>query len=102
LGVAMKTALAPTVREKLQSDVAAIHHLNVVAFGRLAEAQLVDRLRARVALLVSLVAVEEGLIVGHIAFSAVTIPLAAGALRGAGLGPMAALPEYQARGRHHA
>lgn len=54
-----------------------------------------DLLRAGGRLQVSLVAEEEGRIVGHVAFSPVTIP---GGLVGAGLAPVAVLESHQGKG----
>ena len=60
------------------------------------EAKIVEDLRAAGALTVSLVAEQDGRIVGHIAFSPVTV---AGEDRGwFGLGPVAVLPKHQAKG----
>ena len=60
------------------------------------EAEIVERLRSANALSISLVAEEERQIVGHIAFSPVTI---AGAdRRWFGLGPVAVRPTHQGKG----
>jgi putative acetyltransferase len=58
----------------------------------------VDVLRAAGKVTLSLVAVLEGKIVGHILFSTVTIDSAAGSTSAIGLAPMAVLPEHQRRG----
>jgi putative acetyltransferase len=57
-----------TVRGETPQDGAAIRRVNEQAFGRPAEADLVDALRRRGTLTHSLVAVEAGLLIGHIAF----------------------------------
>ena len=49
-----------TVRAEAPDDVAGIHAVNQAAFGREEEAELVDRLRSRGVLTVSLVAVQPG------------------------------------------
>jgi putative acetyltransferase len=49
-------------------------------------------------LTISLVAVQDGRIVGHIAFSPVTITSDTAPIDAIGLAPMAVLPEYQRRG----
>jgi putative acetyltransferase len=54
----------------------------------------VDALRANGVALLSLVAVRNDRVVGHILYSPVHIGLVAGA----GLGPMAVLPEFQRQG----
>jgi putative acetyltransferase len=94
------------VRAEKPADLAAIRQVNVSAFGRKSEADLVDRLRG-VALTFSFVAVESEQIVGHIFFSPVAIPQSgssanaeesAGDLLFLGLAPVAVLSEYQRQG----
>ncbi len=86
-----------TIRAERASDIGAIRRVNEAAFGTDAEARLVDLLRDRGKLLVSLVAERGGRVVGHIAFSRVR--LAAGDEPfGVGLGPMAVAPAYQRLG----
>jgi putative acetyltransferase len=87
-----------TVREEQDGDAAGIRRVNELAFETPAEADLVDLLRERDKLLVSLVAVEDERVVGHIAFSNAIIEPEAPGLSGAGLGPMAVLPEVQRTG----
>ncbi|QVQ27383.1 GNAT family N-acetyltransferase [Achromobacter deleyi] len=60
------------------------------------EGYINNALREAGALTLSLVAREQGRVVGHIAFSPVTI--SDGAPHWYGLGPVAVLPEYQGRG----
>lgn len=86
------------IRAERPGDEIAIRHLNEQAFGAPAEARLVDQLRAADRVVVSLVAVRDGAIVGHILFSPVTIAEAPPALRAVGLAPMCVLPEYQHQG----
>jgi predicted N-acetyltransferase YhbS len=57
--------MRPAIREEAPGDAAAIHRLNASAF--------VDALRAAGALTLSLIAEEDGEIVGHIAFSPVVV-----------------------------
>lgn len=85
------------IREERPCDIAAIHRINASAFDTEAEANLVDVLRAQNAIIVSLVAEENGQPVGHILFSPVTLSPPS-TLKLAGLAPMAVLPEYQNRG----
>jgi len=87
-----------TIRRETPEDIPAIHHIHTAAFGRPNEADLVERLRNHHALTISLVAVKDGHLVGHIAFSVVTIISSTGAMEGLGLAPMAVLPAYQRRG----
>lgn len=90
------------IRPERAGDAPEIRALNAAAFGRDEEGALVDRLREAGKLLVSLVAEEEGVVVGHIAFSRVTSRDAhgdgSGFPPGAGLAPMAVLPAFQRSG----
>jgi putative acetyltransferase len=87
-----------TLRCETPEDIPAIHHIHTAAFGRLNEADLVDALRQHNALTISLVAVQDGRLVGHIALSPVTITSSTATVEALGLGPMALLPVYQRRG----
>jgi putative acetyltransferase len=83
------------IRPERPEDIPQVYQVNLAAFGRDAEARLVDLLRDAGAALVSLVAVDGGEVVGHILFSPVTIE---GYDRpAAGLAPMAVLPGQQRR-----
>ena len=89
------------IRDETREDVAAITELTVAAFETLAisshtEQYIVEALRAAGALAVSLVAEIDGRVVGHIAFSPVT--LSDGTTDWYGLGPVSVLPELQRRG----
>lgn len=83
------------VRPEIPDDLAAIHAVHAAAFPTEDEASLVDAVRASGRLIVSLVAEEGGAVVGHIAFTPVSID---GAEAGLGLAPIAVVPEYQRRG----
>jgi putative acetyltransferase len=78
-------------------DRASIRHINEAAFGQPDEADLIDRLRAERAVLVSLIA-EQNHPVGHILFSRMFIDTAAGSIPAVSLAPMAVLPENQRSG----
>ena len=82
------------IRPESPADLVAIRDLNHDAFSRADEGQLVDRLRSNGGALLSLVAVLGDRLVGHILFSPVRI----GSVEGAGLGPMAVLPDLQRHG----
>lgn len=83
--------------EKLQ-DIAAIRKVNVAAFGRENEANLVDQLRG-IASTFSFVAIETEQVVGHIFFSPVSVVgECSNNLLMLGLAPMAVLPDYQRQG----
>jgi putative acetyltransferase len=83
------------IRGERPEDIPAIHEIHELAFGRSAEADLVDALRARGQATLSLVAVEDDRIVGHILFSPVTIDAGHRRLPAVGLAPMAVLPGRQ-------
>src|SRR5215467_10069265 len=87
-----------TIRGETPEDYSAIHHINTVAFGRPNEADLVNALRQNNALTISLVAVQDGRLVGHVALSPVTITSSTATIEALGLAPMAVLPEYQRTG----
>lgn len=86
------------IRPEGPSDIAPIRDINEKAFGRPAEASLVDRLRDAGRLVLSLVAHDDGEVVGHIAFSTVTIEGSPSASPVMGLAPMAVRPDRQRQG----
>jgi putative acetyltransferase len=86
------------IRQEKPGDIDDIHALNELAFGQPQEANIIDKLRINCDNLLSLVAIENEKIVGHILFSPVTIEGQHGVIRGMGLAPMAVLPEMQRKG----
>lgn len=86
------------IRPETTKDGSAIRAVNRAAFGREAEGELVDALRAAGAVICSLVADEEGEIVGHVLFSPAVLEDGEVYTAVAGLGPVAVLPEHQGRG----
>ena len=87
-----------TIRLERAGDEDAIRSVTQEAFAGQphsdgSEPAIVDRLRADGDLALSLVAEEDGRIIGHIAFSRVTI--SDGAAEWYGLGPVSVLPEKQ-------
>lgn len=86
------------VRRETPEDIAAIRRVNLEAFNTPYEANLVDRLRAEGAHMLSLVAVRNGRIIGHILFSPVTIESEDESVQVAGLAPMAVYPNHQRMG----
>lgn len=89
------------IRHEAPADVAAIAGVTTAAFAEAehsdgTEAAIVERLRADGDLALSLVAIEDGEVMGHVAFSPVTIDGAVG--RWFGLGPVSVSPEHQRRG----
>jgi len=87
------------IREETPTDRGAIRALNATAFMTDAEARLVDALREHGRLSLSIVAVEDEVVVGHIAFSPISITRTdASVLSGIGLGPMAVARSRQGCG----
>jgi putative acetyltransferase len=86
------------IRAERPEDVEAVRKIEIAAFGRASEADLVDRLRG-VAFTFSFVAVDSQQIVGHIFFSPVAVEgECADDLLILGLAPVAVLPDYQQQG----
>jgi len=83
-----------TIRPEQPEDAAAVRRVHESAFPSAAEADLVDRLRANGKAAVSLVAQEDGQIVGHILFSPVAFDPPANVVA-FGLAPMAVLPGHE-------
>ena len=83
------------IRHEEPQDKDAIHFVNASAFPNDAEARLVDALRSAGRLTVSMVAIDEDRIVGHVAFSPVTTESGAS---GVGLAPVAVLDSHRRRG----
>jgi putative acetyltransferase len=89
------------IRSEREGDVGAIRDVTVSAFKTLeisnhTEQFIIAALRDVKSLTVSLVAEVDGQVVGHIAFSPVTI--SDGTRNWYGLGPLSVLPEYQRQG----
>jgi putative acetyltransferase len=88
-----------SIRAEKAPDARAIRAVHLAAFApRSNEADLVDLLRQNGQATISLVALEEGRLAGHVLFSPIAISPAQPALRGLGLGPLAVLPELQRHG----
>lgn len=83
------------IRFEQPGDIENIGKVHVQVFEAEVEANLVDRLRNSGVELISLVAEENGQVIGHILFSPVTID---GGIRLMGLAPMAVLPIWQRKG----
>ncbi len=86
------------IRPETGADLAAVGEVNRLAFGREAEARLVDDLRDGGYARLSLVAQEEGRIVGHVMFSEAVIRTGGGEVGALALGPVGVIPERQGRG----
>src|SRR5688500_4425202 len=83
------------VRTESLADVDAIRVLHSASFPAAAEAALVDALRAAGRLSLSLVAIERDRVIGHVAFSPITLD---GQPAGLGLAPVAVLLGCRQRG----
>jgi len=95
----MKTGVI--IRSETDADIDAITEVTIAAFKNLAvsngtEQFIIKALREANALTTSLVAERDGGVVGHIAFSPVTI--SDGTQEWYGLGPVSVLPECQRQG----
>ena len=85
------------IRPERPTDVDAVRLVNEQAFGRPDEARLVEALRDVPGRL-SLIALADGVLVGHILFTPVRIDRHDPGLMVAGLAPMAVLPAHQRLG----
>jgi putative acetyltransferase len=85
------------IRPELPGDIRSIRAVNLTAFETSTEADLVDVLRDQADPCVSLVAEEDGIILGHILFSPATLS-AYPELKLMGLAPMAVVPGRQRQG----
>jgi putative acetyltransferase len=88
------------IRSETPSNIEAITDVTKIAFedhsfSQQTEHFIISDLRAAGALTISLVCEVDGRVVGHIAFSPVTI--SDGTTNWYGLGPVSVLPEYQGR-----
>ena len=86
------------IRNEEKSDIETISKVTTAAFqnhpiSNHTEQFIINALRAADALTISLVAEIDGRVVGHIAFSPVTV--SDGATGWYGLGPVSVLPDYQ-------
>ena len=85
--------LTTQIRDEIPEDFAAIRAVVEAAFPEPAEADLVDQLRADGDCVISLVAVDDDRVIGHILFSKLTAPF-----RALGLAPVSVLPNRQNAG----
>lgn len=82
------------IRDEQPGEVAAIREVNRLVFPQDEEGRIVDAFRAHGAVTLSLVAIDDNVVVGRIMFS----PVFVGAVQGAGLGPMGVTPSHQRQG----
>lgn len=86
------------VREESPQDVESIYTLNALSFGQEDEARLVNELRVRDELVLSLVGQLESQLIAHLAFSVVFIKSDTANHRVVGLAPMSVMPAHQREG----
>lgn len=88
----------PTIRLEKPEDFVSVRNVNERAFEQPQEADLVDALRRRGAVSLSLVAVLDDDIVGHILFSPVAVESSGSSFEAVAIGPMAVIPSHQNKG----
>jgi putative acetyltransferase len=81
------------LRDESSGDHEAIRRLHLTSFPGAGEADLVDRLRGDGDVVISLIAVEEDTLTGHVMLSKMAAPFPA-----LGLGPVAVLPDWRRKG----
>jgi len=86
------------IRREQPQDIPEVRQVNIRAFGQEQEALVIDQLRKNCNSILSLVALNDGKVVGHILFSPAVIEGRHGRLVGTGLAPLAVVPEYQRKG----
>ncbi len=87
-----------SIRPKQTDDETAIAHVHAAAFDGPQEAAIVAALRKIADPYISLVALLDDRVVGHVLFTSVTIRGDSGTSQAFGLAPMAVLPEHQGCG----
>ncbi len=89
-----------TIRPEQPSDYSVVFEVNKLAFGRENEPRLVEALRQSTGFIpeLSLVAVLEDRVVGHILFSPMVFETPAGDISILALAPLAVRPDYQNQG----
>jgi putative acetyltransferase len=83
------------IRPERATDAPAIRALHSAAFGGATEADLVDALRNDGLVVLSLVAEEDGRIVGHVLYSRLAIEMGAALIPALALAPLAVAPARQ-------
>jgi putative acetyltransferase len=89
---------AVAIRLEEAGDASQIRDLLEACFPGYGEADLVDALRRDGDLVLALVAEDQGVVIGHIAFSRLTVEGEEGGFSGVALAPLAVYPEYQQQG----
>ncbi len=88
----------PRIRDESPDDRGPIHALHREAFAREAEADLVDRLRDGGFVRLSLVAERDGVLIGHLLLSELTLRASSHDVDALALAALAVRPDYQRQG----
>ncbi|WP_420631372.1 GNAT family N-acetyltransferase [Candidatus Leptofilum sp.] len=86
------------IRPETIEDTPAVYDVEAAAFGRPAEAELAKKLQQANVDTISLVALLDDELVGHILFSPVTVKDGEDAFTAVALGPVAVSPNHQNKG----
>ena len=86
------------IQSALGSHASAIFSVHTNAFPTLSEARLVEKLELSGDAILSLIAVVDAMIVGHVLFSQMDVTGDGKPIAAAGLAPVAVLPAFQRRG----
>ena len=86
------------IREERREDYQAVRDVNNQAFNQPQEGMIIEKIRESGVEILSLVAIIDNKIVGHIFFSPVRMEEQPTLKDGMGLAPMAVLPDYQQQG----
>ena len=86
------------IREERPEDAEAVGEILVAAFGREAEARLVERLRASTRIVCAMVAEEKGRLLGQVVFSRIAVESGDSEIPVLALAPLAVLPAFQRLG----
>jgi putative acetyltransferase len=92
-----------TIVQEMPKHYAAVRQLTIEAFahsdlGHNGEADLIEAIRKHCDISLSLVAIKDNHVVGHILFSPATIRTESSTIHGMALAPLAVLPLYQRLG----
>lgn len=87
-----------SIRTETPADREGVRTVNLAAFKKPVEADLIDRLRISSPDFKSLVAISARKVVGHILFTPATLESGQTPVIGMALGPMSVLPDFQRKG----
>ena len=87
-----------TIRDETDADFFGIAEVTRSAFGGEYEVELIENLRNAGLIIVSLVAVEQGPVIGHVLFSELMVEVDGRRVKTAALAPIAVRPDRQRQG----